>query len=216
MVTLGFVQDKELLAAIGEVVVMSAVLDYSVAVLVAMTDGYRYQECEEHARVMVRSPGGAMRELRKRACAQLRGQGVPLHRIARRLRVAQEFSFDRDGRMLTVAEKAEKCERAVRDDLARWERERHDAVPRARCNLMDRWQDAITVLDDRHVIAHSVALEDIEVQGQGGMVIWHPRSGRETQITTSEVRSHLQDILIAWSRFCDAVAAESSADPSGA
>ncbi len=69
------------------------------------------------------------------------------------------------------------------------------------------------MLDDRHVIAHSVALEDIEVQGQGGLVIWHPRSGRETLITTSEVLSHLQDIRIAWRRFYDAIAAESSADP---
>lgn len=206
--------DKDLMAAIGQVVVMSAVLDYSVAVLVAMTDGYRGQDCEEHARVMVRSPGGAMRELRKRACAQLRGEGVPLHRIARRLRVAQEFSFDTEGRMLTVAEKAEKCEKAVRDDLARWDRERHGPVPRARCNLMDRWQDAIAVLDDRHVIAHSVAVEDIEVQGQGGLVIWHPRSGRETQITTSEVLSHLQDIRIAWRRFDEAIDAESAADGS--
>ena len=56
---------------------------------------------------------------------------------------------------------------AVRDDLARWDRERHAAVPRVRCNLMDRWQDAIAVLEDRHLIAHSIALEDIEVQGQG-------------------------------------------------
>src|SRR5258708_23720548 len=58
-------------------------------------------------------------------------------------------------------------------------------------------------------------LEDIEVQGQGGLVIWEPRSGRETQITTSQVLSHLQDIRIAWRRFHDAVAAESSAEVSG-
>lgn len=156
-----------------------------------------------------------MRELRWRACAQLRGQGVPLRQIARRLRVAREFSFDAKGRMLAVAEKAEKSEKAVRGDLARWDRERQGVVPLARCRLMDRWQDAIAVLDDRHVIAHSIALEDVEVEGRGCLVIWHPRSGRETQITTSQVLSHLQDIVIAWRRFDEAIAAESASDRPG-
>jgi hypothetical protein len=147
------VADKDLMAAIGEVVVMSAVLDYSVAVLVAISDGYRYQECEDHALAMVKRAGRPMRELRMRACAQLHGQGVPLQQIARRIRIAQEFSFDANGRRLAYAEKVVQSEKSVREDLARWDRDRPGAVPQARCDLMARWQDAIAVLDDRNVIA---------------------------------------------------------------
>ena len=208
-------EDKELLAAIGRVVVTSAVLEYSVAVLVAMTDGHRDQDCEDHALAMVRSTGRAMVELRKRACAQLRGQGMPLPQIARRLTIARKVSIDETGRVLTVAEKAEKAEKVARGDLAQWDSEHAGVIPQPRCALMSLWQDATAVLDDRHVIAHSIALEDIEVQGQGGLVILEPRSGRENQITTSQVLSHVQDIRIAHRRFYEAIAAESSADPSG-
>jgi hypothetical protein len=150
-------EDKELMAAIGQVVVGSAVLEYSVAVLVAMTDGHRDQDCENHALAMVKKTGRTMRELRKLA----------------------------------------------------------DAHPE-RPGLMQLWRDARAVLDDRNVIAHSVALEDIEAGGHTGLVILHPRSGTETQLTTPEVLSHVQDIHIAYRRFRDAIAAESSADPSGA
>ncbi len=108
-----------------------------------------------------------------------------------------------------------KSEKAVREDLARWDRDRPGAVPQARCDLMARWQDAIAVLDDRNVIAHSAALEDIETGGHAGLVILHPRSGAETQLTTPEVLGHVQDIRIAWRRFYKAIAAESSGDPSG-
>ena len=66
------------------------------------------------------------------------------------------------------------------------------------------------MLDDRHVIAHSLALEDLDVAGEGAVVIWHPRSGKETQITTSQILSHAQDIRIAWRRVHEAIVAESS------
>ena len=206
-------EDHELMAAIGRVVVTSAVLEYSVAVLVAMTEGHRDQDCEDHALATVRNPGGAMGELRMRACAQLRAQGMPLQQIARRLTIAQKFSIGEKGRMLAIAENAEKSEKAVRDDLVSWDREHPGVVPQARCNLMDLWRDATAVLDDRNVIAHSIALEDIEADGHAGLVILHPRTGAETQLTTPAVLSHVQDIRIAWRRLRDAIAAESAADP---
>src|SRR5260221_8034629 len=101
-------EDKELLDAIGEVVVTSAVLEYSVAVLVAMTEGHRDEDCEDHALAMVKNAGRAMTELRKRACAQLHGQGMPLQQIARRLTIARKFSTDETGRTLTLAWNAER------------------------------------------------------------------------------------------------------------
>jgi hypothetical protein len=187
----------------------AAALEYAIAILVAVTEGHRDQACEDHAVAIVKRPGRAMGELRMRACAQLRGQGVALPQIARRLRIAQAFSIGENG-MLPIAERTGKSEKAVRDDLARWDGERPGVVPQARCDLMALWQDAIAVLDDRHVIAHSVALEDAEVDGQAGLVIFHPRTRVETRLTTPAVLSHAHDIRIAYGRFHQAIAAETS------
>ncbi len=74
-------EDKELMAAIGQVVVTSPVLEYSVAVLVAMTDGHRDQDCEDHAHAMVRNTGRAMGELRKRACVQQRRRWIAMSSV---------------------------------------------------------------------------------------------------------------------------------------
>jgi hypothetical protein len=201
-------EDRELLAAIGEVVVTAAALEYAVAVLVALTEGHQDQACEDCALSIVKgAQGGAMRELRKRACAQLRGQDMPLPQIARRLRIAHAFSTGERGNMLSIPERIDKSEKAVRDDLAHWDRERPGIVPQARCNLMALWQDATAVLDDRHVIAHSVALEEV---GEAGLVILHPRTGVETRLTTPAVLSHAHDIRITYRRFDKAIAAESS------
>jgi hypothetical protein len=206
-------EDRELLAAIGEVVVTAAALEYAVAILAAVTEGHRDQACEEYAVALVKkSGGGAMGELRKRACAQLRGQGMPLPQIARWLRIGHTFSIGEKGHMLPIAERTDKSEKAVRDDLAHWDRERPGVIPQARCDLMALWQDATAVLDDRHVIAHSIALEEDEADGQTGLVILHPRTGVETRLTTPAVLSHAHDIRIIYRRFHEAIVAETRTD----
>jgi hypothetical protein len=55
---------QELMAAIGRMVVGAALLEYSVAVLVALTEGYRDQAAEDHALQLVRKAGAPLRELR--------------------------------------------------------------------------------------------------------------------------------------------------------
>src|SRR5260370_32051812 len=106
-------EDRELLAAIGEVVVTAAALEYAVAVLVAVTKGHREQDCENYAVALVKQPGGSMRELRMRACAQQRGKGLKLPEIARRLRIAQAFSIGEGGRVLPMAERIWKIAKAA-------------------------------------------------------------------------------------------------------
>jgi site-specific recombinase XerD len=54
---------QELMAAIGRMVVGAALLEYSVAVLVAVTDGYRGQAVEDRALQLVRKAGAPVREL---------------------------------------------------------------------------------------------------------------------------------------------------------
>ena len=111
-------EDKELMAAIGQVVVTSPVLEYSVAVLVAMTDGHRDQDCEDHAHAMVRNTGRAMGELRKRACVQQRGQGMPLRQIARRLTIATALDRNELGALLVAAGLGSPAEHALISLLA--------------------------------------------------------------------------------------------------
>jgi hypothetical protein len=88
-------EDRELLAAIGRVVVDAAVLESFVAVLVAVIDGHRDQDCEDHAVATVKMTGKAMSGLRMRACAQLRGQGLSLSQIARMLPMAERVRMAR-------------------------------------------------------------------------------------------------------------------------
>ena len=52
--------DTELLAAIGRIVVQAALLDYSVATLVATCEGLRGEACEARAAAIVRTAGKAM------------------------------------------------------------------------------------------------------------------------------------------------------------
>src|SRR5260370_12262556 len=68
-----------------------------------MTDGHRDQDCEDHAHAMVRNTGRAMGELRKRACVQQRGQGMPLPQIARRLTIATALDRNELGALLVAA-----------------------------------------------------------------------------------------------------------------
>jgi hypothetical protein len=191
--------DRELLAAIGQVVVDAAALEYFVAVLLAVADGQREHDCEDHAVATVKIPGEAMRELRKRACAQLRGQGLTLRQIA--------------GMLPDPCTTREDREKTARKDLADWDREHPGVVPLTRCDLGHLWRDAKAVLDDRHVIAHSIALEADEAGDQPGLVMLHPRSGKETRLTTAELLSHVQDIRIVSRRFHKAIAEETSDDP---
>jgi hypothetical protein len=147
-------EDRDLLAAIGEVVIDAAALEYAIAGLVAVADGLRDQACEDRAVAIVKDTGRAMKELRK---------------------------------------------------LARAQPER---------NLMRLWRDAKSVLDDRHVIAHSLAMENAAGDdGQAGLVIFHPRSRRETTLTTSAILSHAHDIRITYRRFAEAIAAETADTP---
>jgi hypothetical protein len=67
--------------------------------------------------------------------------------------------------------------------------------PQPTCDLSFLWRDAKAVLDDRHIIAHSIPLEDADIDGQRGLTIWNPRHGAETQITTSQLLSFGQDRL---------------------
>ena len=39
-------------------------------------------------------------------------------------------------------------------------------------------------------------------------MIWHPRSGRETQITAAQILGHVQDIRIAARRVQELIAVE--------
>jgi hypothetical protein len=59
--------DTELLAAIGRMVVNAAQLEYSVAELVTGTEGLRGEAREDHAVEIVKVPGEAMRQFRKLA-----------------------------------------------------------------------------------------------------------------------------------------------------
>jgi hypothetical protein len=182
------VDDKELLAAIGQVVVDSAALEFAVAILVAVTEGLRDQDCEDHAVTTVKTPGGAMRELRMRAAAQLRGKDLPVRQIARMLPMPKDD------------------ERPVRQVLARWDRLRPGFTPVVQCDLGFLWRDAKAVLDDRHILAHSIALDDAEA----GLVIFNPRTGMEARLTTPAVSDHAHDIRIVYRRIYEAIAAETA------
>jgi hypothetical protein len=149
-------EDKELMAAVGQVVVDSATLEYFAAVLVAMTEGHRDQDCENRALALVKNPGEAMGALKAVARARPEQPG-----------------------------------------------------------FMRLWHDARAVLEDRNVIVHAVPLEVVRVGAEGGLIGWVPRKGREIEFTTSAVLDHSRDIRIACRRFHEAIAAESSASPSG-
>jgi hypothetical protein len=58
---------QELMAAVGRMVVGAAVLEYSVAVLVALTEGHRDQAAADRALQLVHKDGAPVRELRKLA-----------------------------------------------------------------------------------------------------------------------------------------------------
>lgn len=186
-------EDKDLMAAIGEVVVYAAVLEYAVAVLVALIEGNRDQACEDRAIEMVKHPGGAVRGLRKLTCVQLREQGLSPEQITRQLRRGQKVHL-----------------KDVRRDLDDWDSIWSDASPVMKHRLLLHWSDVTAVLSDRHVLAHSLALDDVTADGQPGLVIFHPGSGQETQITTPQVLSHAQDIRIAWRRVSAAIDAEAA------
>jgi hypothetical protein len=59
----------------------------------------------------------------------------------------------------------------------------------------------------RRTIGYTRILSQVRVNGQLAQVIWHPRSGRETQITAAQVLGHVQDIRIATRRVQKAIAA---------
>jgi hypothetical protein len=56
--------DTDLLASIGRIVVGAAILGYSIATLVAASEGLRGEKREERDRAIVASPGEAMRQFK--------------------------------------------------------------------------------------------------------------------------------------------------------
>jgi hypothetical protein len=145
------VEDKELLAAIGKVIVDSATLEYAVAVLVATFEGHRDQDREDRALVIVQDRrGGARGALRK---------------------------------------------------LARQHPDRRD--------LKRVLSGADAVLEDRHVLAHSLMLEEVE---SGAALIFSPREQAETRITAGQVLDHAHDIRLAFDRVAQVIEAEQGAN----
>jgi hypothetical protein len=59
------VEDQELMNAIGRMVLSAATLEYSVAVLVALTEGHQDQAAENRALQLVQTDGAPVRELRR-------------------------------------------------------------------------------------------------------------------------------------------------------
>jgi hypothetical protein len=56
-------------------------------------------------------------------------------------------------------------------------------------------QDAFAVLNDRHALVHSVALTDLDQEGDGiTWTFWHPRSDTEARIGAGQIREHAQDL----------------------
>jgi hypothetical protein len=141
--------DRELLAAIGEVVVDAAALEYLIAVLVAAIEG----RDDERARKLAAKP------------------------------------------------------RAARNALEGLVTARPD-----RLDLRRLYRDAVAVLEDRHVIVHSVAMADLGGE-EPGLGIWNPRHDAETRITAPEVRDHAHDIRIVARQARALIAAETSDGP---
>jgi len=91
-------EDQELMAAVGRMVVGAAAVEYSVAVLAAVTEGHRDQAAGDRALQLVHMDGAPVRELRKLAAgpperrdltwlcrnaeAVLEGRDVVVHAIA--------------------------------------------------------------------------------------------------------------------------------------
>ncbi len=59
------VEDQELMNAIGRMVLSAAALEYTVAVLVALTEGHQDQAAENRALQLVQTDGAPVRELRR-------------------------------------------------------------------------------------------------------------------------------------------------------
>jgi hypothetical protein len=64
----------------------------------------------------------------------------------------------------------------------------------ARMDLDLLYRDASAVLEDRHVLVHSVAMSDIEDSGASGLGICNPCRDAETRITAPQVVDHAHDI----------------------
>lgn len=134
---------RDLLAAIGEVVVCTARLELAVAILVAVTDGLRDQAAEVRAEAIIAErPGKALDELRRisRECPERQDLKLALH-------------------------------------------------------------DAKSVVSDRHILAHSVTLEDTKVDELPAIVMRNAREQAEATITLPQILSLAHDIRIAHKRI---------------
>ena len=136
--------DRDTLAAIGEVVVDAAVLEYWIAVLVAAVE----DKDDNRARELAKKPGATLDALKK--------------------------------------------------------------VAKERPDLGALYHDAKAVLDDRHVLAHSVNLIVDDPDLEPGYSVWNPRYDAEARITTQQILEHAQDIRIAARRVRDRFISETS------
>lgn len=57
-------------------------------------------------------------------------------------------------------------------------------------------RDAKAVLDDRHILTHSLSMVG-ELDGQEAFYIWNPRQDTEAQITLEQLNEHARDIRTA-------------------
>jgi hypothetical protein len=97
---------------------------------------------------------------------------------------------------------AKKTGRAMRelDKLAKAHPARHD--------LQRIAHDAQAVLDERHVIAHSIAVDDAQIGDQPALVMWNPRYGTEAEITTPDLMDHARDIRLVFRHITNMVRTE--------
>ena len=70
-----------------------------------------------------------------------------------------------------------------------------DAAPgRFHDELRRLQRDARAVLDDRHVLVHSVAMLDRGDDGEVFWSFWHPKSDTEARIDPHQIRDHARDL----------------------
>jgi hypothetical protein len=81
-------------------------------------------------------------------------------------------------------------------------------APPDRPDLGRLYRDARAVLDDRHVLVHSMALADMDARDEPGSGIWHPRTDTEARITAAQSLDHAHDIRIVVRRARSLFAAE--------
>jgi hypothetical protein len=78
-----------------------------------------------------------------------------------------------------------------------------------------RWlmNDTAGLLGGRRFVAHAIAQEDAEAEGEAALFILRPRTGEETMITTAQARNHARFVREGCERIQAAIAAEDGDSP---